>query len=211
MGSWIAMDAAQKAADLKLDLERAVIFGRRQLGSPDTSPKQPYLMSGILHFAELGGNINDLNDANLTIEDLGDAGADLFDLVGTKGGKSLAMNNNTRRIFDRMLNNNRYATMSETRANLTFTSVTLSDGTYEFTSYPDMPDATILIYNKDYVSYHPYKGMDWMETPRGQAETDGPFIERNILGQFTVQVEAPQTSALITGFNMDLSDYPTFA
>lgn len=209
-GSWINYDAATKSADLKNELEMAVIFGRRQLGSPDTSPKQPYLMSGALHFAELGGNINDLNGALLTIEDIGDAGADLFDLVGTKGGKSMAMNNNTRRIFDRLLNNNRYATMSETTANLTWTKVTLSDGTYTFTSYPAIPDGTILIYNKDYISYHPYKGMDWQETPRGQAETDGPFVERDILGQFTLQVEAPQTSALITDFETDLSLYPTF-
>jgi hypothetical protein len=209
-GSWIAQDAAARSADLKLDLERALIYGRRQLGSPDTSPKQPYLMSGALHFAELGGNIKDLSAALLTIEDIGDMGATLYDLVGTMGGKSMAMSNNTRRIFDRLLNNNRYATMSETKANLTWTSVTLSDGTYTFTSYPDIPDGTIMLYNKDYISYHPYKGMDWQETPRGQAETDGPFIERDILGQFTLEVRAPQTSGLITNFSTNLALYPTF-
>jgi hypothetical protein len=210
-GSWAAYDAAQKTGDLKLDLERAVIYGRRQLGTPDTSPKAPYMMSGALHFAELGGNVTDLNDALLTIEDIGDAGADLFDLVGTMGGKDMAMSNNTRRIFDRLLNNNRIATMSDTTANLTWTKVNLSDGMYTFTSYPDIPDGTIMLYNKRYISYHPYKGMDWQETSRGQEETDGPFIERNILGQFTLQVEAPLTSAIIKGFNTDLSDYPTFS
>jgi hypothetical protein len=128
-GSWIALDAAQRTADLKLDLERALIYGRRQLGSPDTSPKQPYMMSGAIHFAELGGNLTDLNQALLTIEDLGDMGSRIYDIVGTKGGKDLAMSNNTRRIFDRLLNNNRIATMSETRANLTWSTVTLSDGT----------------------------------------------------------------------------------
>lgn len=209
-GSWLAMDAATRSADLKLDLERATIYGRRQIGSPDTSPRQPYMMSGALHFAELGGNVTDLNGALLTIEDLGDIGADLYDVVGTMGGKSLAMSNNTRRIFDRLLNNNRYATMSETTANLTWTKVTLSDGEYTFTSYPDIPDGLIMFYNKSYISYHPYKGMDWQEISRGQAETDGPFVERDILGQFTMQVEAPQTSALIIDFETDLSLYPTF-
>jgi hypothetical protein len=207
-GSWLNYDAAQKTADLKMDLERALIYGRRQLGTPETSPKEPYMMSGALHFAELGGNVYDLGGAVLDIEDLEEAASDLFDLVGNMQGKDLAMSNATRRIFNRLIGIKQYRTTSETKANLTWTSVDFGNAEYRFTAYPDIPDGVILIYNKRYISYHPYKGMDWQSTDRGQEETDGPFIERNILGQFTCQVEAPTTSAIIKDFSIDLTAYP---
>lgn len=207
-GSWLNYDAAQKTADLKMDLERALIYGRRQLGTPETSPKEPYMMSGALHFAELGGNVYDLGGAVLDIEDVEEAASDLYDLVGSMAGKDLAMSNATRRVFNRLIGIKQYRTTSETKANLTWTSVDFGIANYTFTAYPDIPDGVILIFNRRYMSYHPYKGMDWQSVDRGQEETDGPFIERNILGQFTMQVEAPTTSAIIKDFDIDLTNYP---
>jgi hypothetical protein len=207
-GSWLNYDAAQRTADLKMDLEQALVFGRRQRGTPETSPKEPYMMSGAFHFAELGGNVYDLGGAVLDIEDLEEAGSDLYDLVGSDAGKSLAMSNATRRIFNRLIGIRKYATQSTTTANLTWTSVDFGVANYTFTAYPNLPDGVILIYNKNYISYHPYKGMDWQSTDRDQEHTDGPFIERDILGQFTCEVQAPITSAVIKDFSMDLTAYP---
>ena len=208
-GSWLNYNAAQRTGDLKLDLERALIYSRRQLGDPDASPQIPYMMSGLLHFAELGGNTYDLAGANLAVDHLEEANSDLYDLVGSMQGKDIAMSNKTGRIFDRIISFERLATEKSMEANLTWNSVTFRYGKYTFTTYPDIPDGTIIVFNRKYQKYMPYKGLDWQSTDRGVKETGALIIERLISGQFTAQVDAPSTSALITGFNTDLSAYPT--
>ena len=207
-GSWLNYDAATRSADLKIDLEMAVIHGRRQLGDPDASPAIPYMMSGALHFAELGGNTYDLDGALLEVDHIEEADSDLFDLVGSMKGHDLAMSNSTARIFDRIISIDRYATASETVANLTWKTVKFRNGDYTFTAYPNIPDGHILIFNRQYTKRMPYRGMDWQSSDRGEEELGMPAVERQILGQFTMEVQAPLTSALITGFETDLTAYP---
>ena len=206
-GSWLNNDAAQRTGDLKLDLERALIYERRQLGSLDVTPNLPSKMSGLMHFAELGGNTYDLDGANLDIEHLEEANSDLYDLVGSMQGKDLAMSNSTGRIFDRIISLERLATEKTTSANLTWKSVDFRYGNYTFTTYPDIPDGTIIIFNRKYQKYMPYKGMDWQSFDRGVKELGAQVVERLISGMFTAQVDAPMTSAIITNFNRDITAY----
>lgn len=206
-GSWLNYDAAQRTGDLKLDLERALIYGRRQIGSLDTTPNLPYQMSGLIHFAELGGNVYDLGGATFEVEHLEEADSDLYDLVGSMKGKDLAMSNKTGRIFDRVITLERLATEKTTTANLTWKSVEFRNGNYTFTTYPDIPDGMILIFNRNYQKYMPYKGLDWQSFDRGVKELGALVVERLISGMFTSQVDAPMTSAVIKNFNTDLTAY----
>lgn len=210
-GSWLNYDAAQRTGDLKLDLERALIYERRQLGSLDVVPNIASHMSGLLHFAELGGNVYDLDGANLELEHLEQTNSDLYDLVGSMQGKDLAMNNTTGRIFDRIIGLERLSTEKTTSANLTWKSVDFRYGSYTFTTYPDIPDGTIIVFNRKYQKYMPFKGMDWQSFDRGVKELGALIVERLISGQFTSQVDAPMTSAVITNFNDDVTAYPRLA
>lgn len=211
-GDWLLKDAAQKSGDLKLDLEAALVRGRRQEGDPNPADPEPSLMSGILHFAELGGNILNVGGSAtlLDIYNLEEATAQLDEAVGDKAGSKIIMNLKTKRIFNRLLNANRRGTYQDTTATLKWSKVSLETGDYEFTHLRDsvFPDGTILIYNPAYVSYHPRKGLDWQEE---DLATKGPYDERAVLGEFTFQMEAPQTCFLINNFNTTLSAYPAFS
>src|SRR5690606_6095287 len=52
-GGLMQKDMLQLAKDIKMDLDRSLLFGRRRAGSPDSAAPKPSFMGGIIQFAEL--------------------------------------------------------------------------------------------------------------------------------------------------------------
>jgi len=205
-GDQLDADIAQKAGDLKIDLEETLLNGRRQDGDPNPAAARPSMMSGVLHLTELSGNVYNGGGAKLSIGMFEDVFAQLEDAIGDNAGTKILMSLNDRQIMSRQLNNLRQGTLQDSKANLTWDSVTLTTGTYEFTHTKRMPKGKIFIYSPEDIEYFPYEGMDWQQE---DLATQGPYDKRAVLGEFSCMIDRPQTGFLINNFITTLSSYPS--
>ena len=205
-GDQMTADLAQKSGDLKIDLEEALLRGRRQEGSPDPSAARPSMMSGILHLTELSGNVYNAAGADLALGMFEEVFAELDDEYGDAAATKIVMNLKSRQILGRKLNNLRQGTLKDKTATLTWDSVTLNTGTYEFTHTKRMPEGTILIYNTEDAEYFPYEGQDWQQE---DLSTKGPYDETAVHGEFGFRLDRPQLGYIIRNFNTTLTDYPS--
>lgn len=209
-GDWLAEDMLQLGKDIRLDLNNAAIFGRRQAGSPDPSDLEPAMMGGLIQFAEMSGNVYDLAAAKLSIEAIDTAMSDLEVAVGRNKGDLLLMSLNTKQIFNRLLHPFKYQSGVGVKANstdLTWDSVTLETGTYKFNHMIGIPDDVILIYSNKNVNYSPYVNLDWKEKT---VPTKGNYSWKGISGTFTMEAKSLPGWSVIKGFDSDQSSYPSW-
>lgn len=201
-------DMAALGVQMKLNLEQALIVGRRQAGDPASATKEPALVGGILQLAELSGNTTNVASALLSIDHLEEAFSELDDAVGSNAGSRILCSLNTKRVINRLLNNSRMLTATDKTLAQKFDAVELETGTYELGRTRNFPDGKLLIYDPGTVQYHPRKGMDWQEE---DLPVTKPSTWRGILGSFTLSVDTPQTMHLIYGFDTTLGNYPSLS
>ncbi|HXG72840.1 MAG TPA: DUF5309 family protein [Gemmatimonadaceae bacterium] len=212
-GDWLVEDMMTLGKDIRLDLDRSLLHGRRQAGDPNQADISPAMLGGLIQFAELSGNVYNLGGAatNLAVESIDTAMIDLEEAVGGRNaGKLLLMSLRTKQIFNRLLNPIRYTSGVGVKANsadLTWDSVTLETGTYKFNHMLGIPDGQIWIYDNKNLCYMPYTGLDWKEK---EVPTKGNYVWKGISGTFTFEAVGLPGFAVIKGFNTTLSDYPTF-
>lgn len=193
-------------SELKVDLENALIVGRRHAGDPNPASTEPSTLGGLLQFCELSGNVYNLGGALLNVYHFEEALAALDLQIGANAGTKILGHLTGKRIINRLMNNRRDADMKTTSANLTWDKMTIETGTYEFTHSRNMPENVFAVYNPKWVKYRPYDGLDWHEE---ELPHMGDYERRSISGDFTMEAMAPGSMALIQGFNIDLSLYPT--
>lgn len=204
-GNQLDIDATRKMRDMKEEFEHALIRGQRQAGDINT-PLSP-MLSGVLHLTTLSGNVLNVGGTTtpLSLDAIEEAASNLDDAVGSNAGKKLLMSLNTKRIINRLLNNNRQLTATDTRVAQKFEVAELETGDYTFEHSRNMPDNVVLLYDPGLMQYHPYKGMDWREK---DVETAGTYEKRGISGSFTFTIDTPQCNYLINNFDTTLSNYP---
>ena len=207
-GDWLAEDMLQLGKDIKLDLNNALLFGRRQAGSPDPADLSPAMLGGLEQFAELSGNVYNLSAADLSVEAIDTAMSTLETAVGRNKGDLLLMSLNTKQIFNRLLHPFKYQSGVGVKANsadLTWDSVTLETGTYKFNHMMGIPDGVIYIYSNKNINVSPFANLDWKEKT---VPTKGNYAWKGISGTYTFEAKSLPGWAIIRNFNTDLSDYP---
>ena len=210
-GDWIASQMIDKGKELRQNLNDALLFSRRQAGSPDPADNDPAMMGGMFQYAELSGNVYNLANALLAIETIDTAMADLDVAVGSNAGKMLLMNLKTKQIFNRLLNPVRKTSgigVTANSADLTWDSVQLETGTYKFTHMHGIPDGQILVYDNKNIRYMPYTNLDWKEK---DVPTKGDYVWRGMSGTFTFEAVGLPGFAVLRGFNTSLAAYPAFS
>lgn len=208
-GDWLAEDMLQLGKDIKLDLNNAVLFGRRQAGNPDQADLFPSMMGGLEQFAEQSGNVYNLGGTGLlSVEAIDTAMVDLHMAVGRNAGKLLLMSLPTKQIFNRLMHPFKYQNGVGVKANsadLTWDSVTLETGTYKFNHMLGIPDDVIWIYDNTNLEYNPFVNLDWKEK---EVPTKGNYVWKGISGTYTMTASQIPGMAVIKNFNQNLSAYP---
>jgi len=213
-GDWHERDTMAKAGDLKLNLEEALVLGRRQEGGANPAAPDPSMLGGLEQFADLSGNIFNVGGAatKLAIENIEDATVSLEQAIGTNAGTKLLMSMRTKQILNRIANNVKYESghgMNENGTGVTikWDWVELETGRYEFAHSRYIPEGRIFVYNPKYLGYAPYVGLDWHET---DLSTKGDYVETAISGDFTFEAEGLPSMAVVYNFNTTLSAYPKY-
>ncbi|HSE45009.1 MAG TPA: hypothetical protein VLA89_06740 [Gemmatimonadales bacterium] len=200
---------AKTAKQAKLEFEKALLLGRRQVGAPSTPT--PSLLSGVDHFCELSGNSDDLNGAILNIYDLEAAIRDRREEVDANYGDTAIFNYTTQAMLDTAFNLKRQATMSDTSANLQLQSVTFGAGSLQFLPLPTnrFPETKIDIVRFDDLAYYPYQQLDWSFFRKEMGvDTDGSYEIGSISADFTFLPEALDPMFQIIDFEDDITLYP---
>jgi len=205
MGNMHDYDVAQKAGDLKIDLEMAALMSRRHEGSPDPTDNDPSMMSGILHLVETYGNVLDCNGAVLGPDVFEQVFIDLELSVGDAAADTILGSTNSQSLWNRGLNALRQGTLKDTEANLTWEEFSITTGTYKFGKTLRMPDDKVLIYAPSEVEYFAYAGNDWQQEALPSSATKRIT---GIHGSFSLRVDRPTVCYVLTNFDTDVSHYP---
>jgi hypothetical protein len=210
-GDLLDEDFLQVGKDIKMDLDRALLFGRRRAGVADATAPKPSFMGGLLQMAELSGNVYNIggSDILLTHEALEFVQNDLDEAVGDRAGTKYLMSWKTKQIFNRLKSPLSYNRGVEgTNVDPRWNSLTTDIGTIEFTHIRDFPDGVILVYSPKNLQYNPYAGADWAEK---DFPTKGFYAWKGIGGIYTMTAKDIPGMALIRGFDTNLGHYPSFA
>jgi hypothetical protein len=210
-GDLLDEDFLQIGKDIKMDLDRALLFGRRRAGVADPAAPKPSFMGGLIQMAELSGNVFNIggSDILLSHEALEFVQNDLDEAVGDRAGTKWVMSWKTKQIFNRLKNPLSYNRGIEgTRVDTRWNTLVTDIGTIEFVHIRDFPDGMILVYSEKNLQYNPYAGADWAEK---DFPTKGFHSWKGMGGIYTMTAKDIPGMALIRGFNMNLGDYPSFA
>lgn len=206
-GKRIAKLMTQLARDIKLDLDRALLFGRKKAYDPSPAAPKPSTMAGLIQLAESSGNVYNIGGPTilLSYEAISQVFNDLDYAVGDNAGTKWLMSYRTKQI----LNTLTYPTMYEGLTNNTldnrWNSLKLDQGQIDFTSIHDFPDDQIIVYSEKNLKYKPFAGLDWKEQ---DFATQGNYIKRGISGTYTLRAESIPGMAVIRGFDRNLGHYP---
>ena len=203
-GDLLKTEITEKGKDLKILLEKALIYGRRQAGTPDPSAKRPEMLGGITQF--LTTNVYNQSSAALTIAALETATADVWNKVGAKMPTTLWMNMNTKRIVDRLIEPIRFTNMGpkETSIDLRLTNVRLETGDFSFGVNRYMPDGEIWGIDSSMGKVHPGKNLAWHLK---EIATGGDYDKLAVSGDYTFVLKAERKQFRIYGFDTTLANY----
>ncbi|HWV22982.1 MAG TPA: hypothetical protein VNZ58_02240 [Thermomicrobiales bacterium] len=207
-GDWLDRDMLQLAKDIKMDLEQALLSGRRQEGSPNPADLDPSMLGGFEQFAELSGNVFNVGGSStkLSLEPLEDALIRMDEQIGSNAGSKLLMSIRTKQIFNRLAYPSRYQMgMSGGKAETRWNTVQLEVGDYEFSHVKGVPDGKIFIYNPSWPEYAPFDGLDWKEK---EVPTKGNYVWKGISGTFTYRPGKVPGYGVIHNFDINLANYP---
>lgn len=209
-GDLLDRDMLQIGKDIKMDLDRALLFGRRRDGVADASAPKPSLMGGLLQMSELSGNVYNIGGSGvlLSSEALEFVQNDLDDRVGDHAGTKYMMSWKTKQIFNRLksplfYNRGIDGTTVDARWNTLRTDI--SEINFGYTR--DFPDGLILVYSPKNMEYCPFVGADWKEK---DFPTKGFYSWKGIGGIYTMTAKDIPGMALIRGFDTNLGRYPNW-
>lgn len=193
---------------LKRGLERAVLFGKRQLGTP-ASTKQPGLMGGLDTF--ITTNSTNASGAVLTKELFDDELYDLFQTVDASLAKVIVCSYKTKRLINKWYNPIRMVTSLETNAVERVDKLTTDFGTFDFKAFQNFPEGVIYILDPNEIDVHPFAGLDWHISTRDGSTHGADHDHRYISGDFSLSVRNQAAMAKIYNFSTTVSDYPDFS
>lgn len=210
-GDLMDRDFLEIGKDIRMDLDRALLFGRRRAGVADPAAPKPSFMGGLLQMAELSGNVYNIggSDILLTHEAVEFVQNDLDEAVGDRAGQKYVMSWKTKQIFNRLMSPMRYETgagVNATSVDTRWNSLRTDVGNIEFSHIRDFPDGMILVYSPKNLEYNPYAGADWAEK---DFPTKGFYAWRGIGGIYTMTAKDIPGMALIRGFDTNLGHYPS--
>ncbi len=209
-GKQLAQFMLQLGRDIKLDLDRTLVFGRKRSYNPDPAGPKPSMMAGLLAMAEQSGNIYNVGGSNilLSFEAISQVMYDLQYAVGDNAGNKWLMSFRTKQLLNTLtypLRYNRGLDQGVKKIDSRWDSLELDYGMIEFTAINDFPDGKIVIYNNSNLEYKPKQGMDWKEQ---DFATQGNYLKRGISGTYTLVAKAIPGMAVIQGFDTNLTHYP---
>lgn len=207
-GGILAKDMVKLGKELKMDLEQALVNGRRQEGTPDPSNPLPSMLGGLMQFAELSGNVFNVGGPAvlLNIEVVNEALITLDESIGDKRGSKLLMSHRTKQIFNRLRHPVSYQSGSDsTNVDLRWNTVETDFGKLEFESEYGIPDGVIILFDPSEMEYAPFQGLDWKEK---DVPVKGNYKWRGVSGTYTFRPGAVPGYALIRNFDTNLANYP---
>lgn len=198
---WIAKEAEAQ----KLLLNKALMFGERQVGDLTAGSETPALMRGIQNW--LTTNVTTLTGSPpLTLYDIEEATANVWSTYEDMA-MTMLCSMKTKRSLNRVPNVIRRAETGEVNLNLTMDVIELETGRFEFMIDRNMPDGEIWGLNFSDMVFYTFEGEDWNTV---DVETGTPFaVQKSVSGTFSLLVPKEPLMWRITGFSQDLADYPT--
>ena len=207
-GKILAKDMVKLGRELKMDLEQALINGRRQEGTPDPSNPIPAMLGGLIQFAELSGNVFNVGGSAvlLSIDVINEALITLDESIGDNRGTKLLMSHRTKNIFNKLKHPTDYQRGTDgTSVDLRWDKVVTDFGTLEFEAEYGMPDGLILLFDPGEMEYAPFVGLDWKEK---DVPTKGNYKWRGVSGTYTFRPGAVPGYAVINNFDTNSANYP---
>ena len=207
-GGILAKDMVKIGKEIKMDLEQALINGRRQEGSPDPSNPIPSMTGGLIQFAELSGNVFNVGGPAvlLNIEVINEALITLDESIGDKRGSKMLMSHRTKQIFNRLRHPLSYQSGSDsTNVDLRWNTVETDFGKLEFESEYGIPDGLIILFDPSEMEYAPFVNLDWKEK---EVPTKGNYKWKGISGTYTFRPGLVPGYAVIKNFDTNLANYP---
>ncbi len=199
----------EEAKNQKLLLEKALIRGLRQQGTPVSGAVRPGLMGGIPQFlGTTTANATALSSSLLSIYDIETLSNTVWSAVGDNLQRTLCMSMNTKRIFNRLINNFRQADMNTTSIKLKLDRVELETGAFDVMVVRYMPDGEIWGLDFSKMELVPYEGLDWHVEDQSQS-TRGDWDLYSISGDFSFMLKNEPSMWRLSGFDTTASNYPT--
>lgn len=211
-GDLLTRDKLQIGKDIKMDLDRALLLGRRRAGDPSPAAPKPSFMGGLLQMAELSGNVYSVggSDILLSPDVISHVMHDMDDKYGDRAARKLVMSWNTKQIFNRLASPLKYnAGMNGNTVDDRWeTYQTDANGAISFSYQKDFPDGVILGYDNSNIKYHPFEGADWAEK---DFPTKGFHSWFGMGGIYTMKALDLPGMFLIRAFDTTLSHYPSWS
>lgn len=201
----------QQSKDIKYDLDRSLLLGRREAGVPSPAGPLGSTLGGLVHMAELSGNIYSLGGPGVLLNPraIEFVQHDIDDKYGERGATTYMMSWNTLQIFESMVTPLKWNNgMSGTEYDTRFTKYRTSVGTIELRYTKDFPDGLILGWNPKNVTYNALEGHDWREKA---FPTKGFYGWDGIGGIFTLKAKDIPGMFLIRGFDTNVNHYPDWS
>ena len=210
-GSNMARQMRDLTYSKKLELNAALLSGRRSHGSPDPADPRPRMLGGMIGYAELAGNTFTVSGGGtnpLTLEFLIETWHSLKSKYGQAHGRRALMSPATAmRVNKIAAPANYHRELQNGKLDIRWTTLTTADGDFTFASMEGLPDGKIFIYQDNNHEYASFKGKDWKEK---DVPTMGDHMWRGMSGTFTYRPKHPDAYAIIDGFSMDYADYPEY-
>lgn len=203
-GDQLTTRMTEKGQDLKIQLEKALIYGRRQAGTPDPSAKRPELMGGITQF--LTTNVYNQSGAALTAAAIETATADVYNKVDYNMPTTLWGNMKTKLIIDRIIEPIRFTNMGpkDNEIDLTLQGIRLETGMFTFKINRYMPDGELWGIDASMGKVHPGKNLAWHTE---KLPSSGDYDIMSVSGDYTFVLKAERKQFRIYGFDTTLSNY----
>lgn len=206
-GTLISRDNLQIAKDIKQDLDRALLLGRRQAGDPSPQTPRPQFMGGLIQMAELSGNVFSIGGSStlLSTEAISFVQHRVAFKYGNKAATKWLCSWGTKQILNRIFALSTDPQPKSETYNEQWTAMETEMGRIDFTWDLDFPDGLILGYNPKNVEYSPLTGHDWKEK---DFPTKGFYSWNGLGGIYTLRALDVPAMFIIRAFDTNLSHYP---
>jgi hypothetical protein len=191
----------------KLDLEMALWFGHRQLGTSNPAAKVPPMLGGLDQLI-VTNPYNLSGTPLLTGRVIDDVLYDMWHKVDASAAKTLVMSMRTKRLLNAYLNPIRRATLQDSTAGEKLEKIMTDTGEYPFTVLRTCPDGVIYLLDFSEMGVHPFAGNDWHITEKPGKFHGADHDQKFVSGTFTLSLYNEAAMAKITGFDRDLENYP---
>lgn len=208
-GSLKDRDMLQIGREIKMDLDRALLLGRKKKGDPSAAAPKPSFMGGLIQMAELSGNVYTVGGPSVLLspEAIAFVQHEITARYEDRGGQVWLMSWNTKQILNKVLSPLRYNRgIDGTEFDDRWESYRTEVGTVKFTWDEDFPDGIILGYSPKNIKYHPLQGADWKEK---DFPTKGLYSWQGMAGIYTLKAMDVPGMFLMKGFDTNTAHYPS--